>query len=171
MLAMIRKLWLLLLLLAFLLFVSLVISFQAETEDGNRPLTYDEIFLQVPSNANGQSCVPSKLDPFNPEMMSFYRPVSPVNCSSSLDWVTPSADGSVLAVSREAEQLFGPVSCQFRDLVREGDFAVNLSSNSLALPKFGHVLDGSDHVFVECVGRNETKWDNLITGLRKGVEV
>ena len=56
--------------------------------------------------------LPSKLDPFNPKMMSFYKAVPPVNCSSSMEWIKASPDGSVMQISSEAEKLFGPVSCQ-----------------------------------------------------------
>ena len=141
------------------------------------PFYYDDIFLS--SNSSAKNCVPSKLDPFNPKMMSFYKAVPPVNCSSSMEWIKASPDGSVMQISSEAEKLFGPVSCQWRDVVREGDFAVSLGNVTHTGPSQDnttlatvvmseYVLNMSDHVFVKCRGKDGTSWDNVVTGLRGG---
>ena len=107
------------------------------------------------------------MDPFNPKMMSFYKAVPPIDCSSSLDWVEASPDGSVLRISKTAEKLFGPVTCQWQDVVRDGDFAVRLSNVSLdTVGMSEYVLNLSDHVFVQCKGKDRTSWDNVVTGLR-----
>ena len=98
-------------------------------------------------------------------MMSFYKAVPPINCSSSLDWVEASPDGSVLQISQAAEELYGPVSCDWRDVTRDGDFKVKLSTASRSS---GYVLNMSDHVLVHCRGKDGHTWDNVLTGLRPG---
>lgn len=131
------------------------------------PYSYDTLFK---SNTDSQSCVPPKLDPFSPKMMSFYKPVQPITCPASLDWVEPSEDGSFLQITREAEEMYGPVSCDWTDVLREGDFKVNLSSKkSLDVDRVAstdYKLNMSDHVLVNCKGREGSTWKNVVTGLR-----
>lgn len=129
------------------------------------PYSYDNLFQS--SNSSSQSCIPPKLDPFDSQMMSFYQAVPPINCSDSLDWVEASLDGTALHISRAAEELYGPVSCVWTDVLREGDFSVKLSPSSASLAEYQ--LSRSDHVLVQCKGRDGLVWDNVLTGLRPGV--
>ena len=103
--------------------------------------------------------------------MSFYKSVPPINCSASLDWVESSPDGSVLQISKAAEKLYGPVTCDWKDVFREGDFAVNLGPVKQSKEGVSEYrLNLSDHVLVHCKGKDGSTWDNVVTGLRDGAK-
>lgn len=149
-------------LLLLLTVISIIVSYLSS---GPRlGLSYESLFNITSTPA--QACLHPRLDPFSSTMMATYKRLPPVNCSGGQDWVIVSPDGSKMAVAPQAEKVYGPVTCEWQDVVRESDWVVKLGEK---VEGDKYVVDKSDFVFVKCRGKGGVVWDSVMAGIRKGV--
>lgn len=97
-------------------------------------------------------------------MMGFIRSEPPIDCSAAgRDWVE--CRQSRCAVKPEITAARGPVTCDYKEIVRTDDYAVRY--RDFVRTTEAYRLQASDFVHVKCWDETWAGWSGILFGLRE----
>lgn len=104
----------------------------------------------------------------SPEMMKFMKDEEPIDCGTDEDWVA--CNVSFCHIKKHIiQQKGGFISCEFTDILRNGDSNYQYGSTTRSTNKY--MLQNSDFVRIKCKAADGSKWYGTGIGIRKDVDI
>jgi Protein of unknown function (DUF229) len=104
----------------------------------------------------------------SPDMMKFMKDEEPINCGTDEDWVV--CKFSFCSIKKHIiQQKGGFVSCDFTDIIRNGDYNYQYGKTTRSTHKF--LLQNSDFVRIKCKAADGSTWYGTGIGIRKDIEI
>ncbi|KAK6639225.1 hypothetical protein RUM43_007495 [Polyplax serrata] len=110
----------------------------------------------------GQACRVPVLDVNASEILELIKPVPPVICNSTRDWVE--IHGSTAKIMNWAKEKYGDIKCAFTDIIRETDHKQHQGMTTSTRTEFN--LENSDVVIAHCISEQGIVWHKVMTGIR-----
>lgn len=104
----------------------------------------------------------------SPDMMKFMKDEQPIDCGNDQDWVVCNVSFCYIK-KHMIQQRGGFISCEFTDILRDGDSNYQYGSTTRSTNKY--MLQNSDFVRIKCKAADNSKWSGTGIGIRKDVEI
>ncbi|CAG9805099.1 unnamed protein product [Chironomus riparius] len=157
------------LLVVIIICVYLIVSYIHQGRDVGD--TKEKIILieeSIRSQVNQGKCKVPTIPYDSPEMMKFMKDEEPIDCGNDVDWVA--CNVSFCHIKKHIiQQKGGFISCEFTDILRNGDSNYQYGSTTRSTNKY--MLQNSDFVRIKCKAADGSKWFGTGIGIRKDVDI